>query len=248
MQAIEKIHRKLIEKMGNINNKSILDYGCGRGGLVRMLLDQQFAPRVIYAVDADGAMLRLMEESFADYIHRKKLVTKLCDDPRNLGDTKFDIVVCHNVLECIENKTAFIQSLFGLLNNGGILIISHHDFDSAIYNSFFRDLTRELIHKFADTCQSWQHYCDGQMGRKIPGILQQAGLDNFSFETWRIVETTFTEQDYGFLMANMIIESIGKNFASHDLQSWKKDLETKANNNEFCFAIDLVIADVTNLS
>ena len=86
------------------------------------------------------------------------------------------------------------------------------------------------------------------MGRKIPGILQQAGLDNFSFETWRIVETTFTEQDYGFLMANMIIESIGKNFASHDLQSWKKDLETKANNNEFCFAIDLVIADVTNLS
>jgi len=132
--------------------------------------------------------------------------------------------------------------LYKTLNENGVLIISHHDFDSAIYNSSYKDLTRQLIHFFSDEGESWQTICDGQIGRKIPGIFKRTDIENISFEAWRVVETTFEKEDYSYLMAKMILEVAKDKFDQVSLESWMKDLELKAQTNDFYFAIDIVIA------
>jgi ubiquinone/menaquinone biosynthesis C-methylase UbiE len=247
MKAIEVLHKKLIQSLGSIKDKTILDYGCGRGGIVKLLLEQSTPPAYIYAVDCDVSAIKNIEIVYADAITQCTLGTRVVSNPSELLDQaeqlhkKIDVILCHNVLECIENKERFIQDLYALLKPNGTLLISHHDFDSAVYNSDYRDLTRELVHYFSDTGEAWQTVCDGQIGRKMPGIFKRAGIENAAFETWRMVETTFNEDDYSHLMANMMLEVARKKFEQGLLDAWMKDLELKAENHDFYFAIDVVV-------
>ena len=99
-----------------------------------------------------------------------------------------------------------------------------------------------MIHHFADTQQPWQKHSDGQIGRKIPGLIKNSLCKNYTIETWRIVETEFKPRNYGYLMADMLCE-IGKNeFSPQELKLWREDLEKKDNQKEYYFAIDLVTA------
>ena len=226
MKSIETIHRKLIQNLGSLQDKSVLDYGCGKGGLIKLLL--QHTPQFIYAVDSDASAIKNIEEIYFEQIRQSQIGIQLVSDPSQLANKKFDKIICHNVLECLDNKENFVKDLYKNLTKNGILIVSHHDFDSAIYNSKYRDLTRNLVHFFSDKGESWQTLCDGQIGRKIPGIFKRAGIDNAEFETWRIVETSFKEDDYGYLMAKMIFAVAKDNFDQVDLDSWIHDFELKS--------------------
>jgi uncharacterized protein YehS (DUF1456 family) len=68
-----------------------------------------------------------------------------------------------------------------------IFLSSHSDFDAAIYRSDNQELTRQLIHHFADSKQGWQECSDGQVGRNIPGLIASSIFkNNDKFETWRV--------------------------------------------------------------
>lgn len=242
--SIEKIHQKLIDYFGTTKNLSILDYGCGTGGLTKILLQQKDRPSNIYSVDIDPKMIGKVNNSFTSEISQKTLKTDVINDPKDLSGKLFDGIFCHNVLELVNSKEEFVSDLYNLLTENGTLILSHMDFDSIIYNSSFKELTRKLVHNFADTKQEWMAFSDGQIGRKIPGIIKRSNIQNFSFETWRWTETAFDENDYGFIMANMLIESAGNSFNKDELIAWKKDLEKKAKSQDYFFAIDIDVAEI----
>ncbi len=179
--AIESIHNRLVSHFGSTENRSILDYGCGKGGLDRILLHQEKRPSHIYAVDSDPAMITAVNSSFPTEISKCILKTDIISDPSQITDYSCDGIFCHNVLELIVQKEQFVGNLYNLLNNKGVFILSHMDFDSMIYHSSYKELTRNLIHHFADTQQAWMKSADGQMGRKIPGILRRAQVHNFLY-------------------------------------------------------------------
>jgi len=70
MISIETIHKKLIQDLGSIQDKSILDYGCDRGGLIKLLLEQKDCPKFIYAVDVDANAIKNIEEIYGDKIEQ----------------------------------------------------------------------------------------------------------------------------------------------------------------------------------
>jgi len=241
MFAIETLHKKLIQNLGSLEGKTVLDYGCGRGGMIKLLLQQPTPPAYIYAVDCDASAIKTLNEIYADVIQQGKLGTAVISSPAEIVNQQFDAIVCHNVLECIANKECYVQELYALLRPHGTLVASHHDFDSAVYNSSYRDLTRALIHYFSDTGEAWQTICDGQVGRKMPGLFKRAGIEKSSFETWRMVETTFNAEDYSHLMANMMLEVARNNFDQASLDAWMNDLAQKVQAHDFYFAIDVVV-------
>ena len=163
--------------------------------------------------------------------------------PTSCKSMKFNKIICHNVLECIDNKLEFINQFDDLLSQDGIFLLSHHDFDSAIYNTGHKQLTRDLIHCFADTQQAWQEHSDGQMGRKIPGLINKSVFRNTATcETMRIVETEFQSGNYGYLMADMITSAIQDHFDHEKISTWRSNLEALHKSGEYFFAIDLVVA------
>lgn len=245
--GIEEIHKRLITYLGSTENLIILDYGCGTGGLIKALLDQTKHPKEIYAVDSDTATIEKVNNAFSKEISRGLIKTNVISDPKQLKGTTFDGIFCHNVLELIDDKEQFVVGLYNLLKPHGMLIISHMDFDSMIYNSTFKELTRKLIHNFADTKQAWMTSVDGQMGRKIPGIINHVHIAKSEFVTWRYIETTFRDKEYGFLMANLLLETASTNantFDTKELLAWKRDLEEKAKNNDYFFAVDIAVAKI----
>ncbi|MFC3908384.1 methyltransferase domain-containing protein [Legionella dresdenensis] len=238
--------QKLIDLLGNYEDKSILDYGCGDGDFIDILLKKNQKPNVIYAVDAEPKMIEKVNNRFKNLIDQQLVIPKLVSTPQELEHLKFDKIICHNVLECIDDKLTFINNFSKLLKSHSIFILSHHDFDSALYNSHFKNLTRQLVHHFSDTQQQWQKYSDGQMGRKIPGLLSQSIFNaHYHCETWRLFETKFIDDNYGFLMADMLMDAGKGHFPDSELHQWYQDLVKKHDSGEYYFAIDLVYAICT---
>ncbi|MBA2649989.1 MAG: methyltransferase domain-containing protein [Legionella sp.] len=234
---------KLIGQLGSIQHTNILDYGCGRGDFIELILMSNQKPKSIVAVDSSAEMISHIQQDFSQAITEHLVQTIVCSSPKALSGMKFDKILCHNVLECVDDKLSFINDFGGILADGGTLIISHHDFDSAIYNSAYKENTRALIHHFADAQQSWQTHCDGQMGRQIPGLIASSVFNTHAtIETWRIVEKEFQPGNYGFLMAEMITDIAKTTHDATTLKSWISDLEEKNKHQNYYFAIDLVVA------
>ena len=233
--------QKLIDLFDDFEGATILDYGCGNGDFIDLLLSKAQKPKVIFAIDSDQNMITNIQSNFTNEINQGIVIPKIATDPIELKEYRFDKIICHNVLECVQDKLAFINSFKTLLNKNAIFILSHHDFDSAIYNSFNKNLSRNLVHHFSDTQQGWQKYSDGQMGRKIPGLISHSVFREYAkCETWRLVETEFTAGTYGFLMADMVME-VGKGvFDASEMHEWYQDLSQKNKSGEYYFAIDLV--------
>lgn len=239
---------KLFELLGDCKEKRVLDYGCGWGDFITLLTTDRSIPKEIIAVDSSSDMLAIIKENHATFIDEKIVVPKLVSDPSILSGEKFDKIICHNVLECVNNKLEFINAFHALLNDHAVFILSHHDFDSIIYNNADKALSRNLVHHFSDTQQAWQEHVDGQMGRKIPGLMARSLFHgNVRCETWRIVETEFKEGKYGYQMAENIMEASKNNFNDADRNSWYQDLVSKDKSNDYYFAIDLVIAVYGNI-
>jgi len=235
MNKILSYKQRIIDLCFSLKDKIVMDYGCGKGDFINLLLENTEKPKIIYAIDSSLDMINHIKQNFSSTLVKPMV----CNDPKALTGLKFDRIICHNVLECIDNKLDFINRFSDILTPGGLAIISHYDFDSAIYNSSHKELTRDFVHQFSDTKQEWQNHSDGQIGRKIPGLIAASIFkDHAKIETWRLVEYDFQEGFYGFLMANMIKDVT----QSKDVDEWINDLEAKHKNKDYYFAIDMVVA------
>lgn len=234
--------QRLIDLLEDCGNATILDYGCGNGDFIELLLNANSKPKKILAVDSDEVMLLNVKRRFSANIDDGIVTTKLAQSPAELQG-KFDKVICHNVLECVDDKLDFINSFKTLITENSILVLSHHDFDSTIFNSAFKELSRNLVHYFSDTKQKWMKHSDGQIGRKIPGLINHSEFKEYAkHDTWRLVDTVFESGRYGYLMADMLME-VGKGkFGDADMRAWYDDLSQKNKLGEYYFAIDLVVS------
>ena len=112
------LKRIVWEQLGEFTGKKILDFGSGEG-----ITANHFAERnAVVAVEPSQEMLR---NRWADYEYKQIVgdVARLSD----LEDGSFDVVICHNVLEYLEEKEQVIKELCRLLKAGGLLSIVKHN-------------------------------------------------------------------------------------------------------------------------
>lgn len=115
----ERLLKKIIWKqLGDISGKYILDFGSGEG-----ITANHFAKdNTVIAVEPWDEML---QNRWADYEY-----TQIQDDVTVLSqfeDNTFDMVICHNVLEYIDDKASIIRELARVLKVGGTLSLAKHN-------------------------------------------------------------------------------------------------------------------------
>lgn len=245
MSNIPAYKKSLIDLFGDCEQATILDYGCGQGDFIELFIHADKKPKSILAVDSSANMITHIKNHFKSNIDEGSVLTKIIDNPADIVG-KFDKIICHNVLECVDNKVDFINAFKSMMTENSVFVLSHHDFDSAIYNSAFKDLSRNLVHCYSDTKQDWMKFSDGQVGRKIPGLINQSVFKrNSKIATWRLVDTIFEQDTYGYLMADMIMEIAKDRFDDAEVKAWHDDLIQKSQRGEYYFAIDLVVSVCT---
>lgn len=119
LPAWERLFKKIVWKqLGNLEGKKILDFGSGEG-----ITANHFAEKNdVTAIEPSEDML---SNAWKEYEY-----TQILGDVNALStfnDETFDIIICHNVLEYIDDKEAVVKALVRVLKKGGILSIAKHN-------------------------------------------------------------------------------------------------------------------------
>ena len=119
LPAWERLFKKIVWKqLGNIEGKKILDFGSGEG-----ITANHFAKKNnVTAIEPSEEMLT---NAWKDYEY-----TQIVGDVNALdtfNDDTFDVIICHNVLEYIDDKEAVVKALARVLKKDGILSIAKHN-------------------------------------------------------------------------------------------------------------------------
>lgn len=108
----------LFEQLKDIKGKRVLDFGSGFG-LVASHLSKD---NQVLAVEPNEEMVALRVQ---DYPYQQ-FVGSL-DQLTSLEDASFEVILCHNVLEYVENRKAVLEEFTRLLKPGGLLSIVKHN-------------------------------------------------------------------------------------------------------------------------
>ena len=125
----------------------VLDLGCGRGAALPHLIESVKDTGSVTAIDRDQNSLDFINTQFSEKLLTKILRTEKVDlghMPLPYLTDQFDRILCHNVIESIIDKPALLNECYRTLKPGGRLLLSHHDFDTATYNSNFKTLNRKI--------------------------------------------------------------------------------------------------------
>ena len=106
-----RLFYRLIWHNLNLKDKKILDFGSGFGVTANHLAKSN----IVTAVEPNNELLghRLCDNCYEQIIGS-------IDKLKEMGDSSFDVILCHNVLEYIENRAELIAEFHRLLKNDGI--------------------------------------------------------------------------------------------------------------------------------
>ena len=119
LPAWERLFKKIVWKqLGDIKDKYILDFGSGEG----ITADHYAEFNRVVAVEPWDEMLK---DVWTDHDYRQVVgdVNVLSE----FEDNSFDMIICHNVLEYIDDKESVVHELTRVLKPGGFISLVKHN-------------------------------------------------------------------------------------------------------------------------
>lgn len=108
------------------DNSTVLDIGCGYGFLANEIASRR-KNCFIHGIDMDSARVRVAKALVAG---KKNVEVTVGDVSRNvLGEKKFDVVICFDILHHIsrEAQESVLKDIHSILNGGGTLLLKEID-------------------------------------------------------------------------------------------------------------------------
>ena len=119
LPAWERLFKRIVwNQLGDVENKNILDFGSGEG-----ITSDHFAEfNRMVAVEPWEDMLK---DAWTDHVYRQVIgdIKALAE----FEDGSFDIIICHNVLEYIDDKASVVRELARVLKPGGFISLAKHN-------------------------------------------------------------------------------------------------------------------------
>ena len=221
----------IIDRLDMAAGQTIVDLGCGQGPALHALHERE--PSVLLvgfdvAAEAVAAVRAALPEVRAE-------VTDLNED-LPLDDGSVDRALCHNVLECLEDPAAAMNEAARVLRADGRAVWSHTDFDGIILSGPDRGLTRQVLHAYADHPPAWTAMADGQMGRRLVGLVRRSRLQLVDVA----VHLTTSSELEGDARARVdeITAALGRGIGSltgEDVRAWRRQVDVAQAEGSFLF-------------
>ena len=232
----EKVLKLLSLKTGE--RYDILDFGCGSGDLLGRVSKIVNDDSNLVGVDGMEKPVTSAQKLYSsiDFRHEKFV------DSFAFSDDSFDIVVSIDTLECIPNKAALLSEVARILRPNGKILFAHWDWDTQVYNSEHIKSIRKLTASFSDWKQDWMDDCDGQMGRRLWGLLEGSGMFKGSIECFTLLETQFHEGEYGFdRLQDLSCLVPTRKIDSSEYQMICNEMKTLAGSSKYFYSVNSYI-------
>lgn len=135
----EEVLDLLFSKGSLINNRSILDVGCGTGILFNYYLKHN--AKSITGIDISNNMLEIAKKQYPN-------IKLICDDIVNYNDiNRYDLIVIYNTLPHIIDFERLLVNLKNLIQINGKIIIAFgqsREKTNVIHKNIPRDISFEL--------------------------------------------------------------------------------------------------------
>src|SRR5918997_2605577 len=171
--ALPERHRRLASALPEPQPPLVADLGCGDGRTLVALRERFGSELELIGVERREPQL---DPSLAS---DPQVRVALADLNKRLPfeDATLGAAVCHNTLEALVSTESFLAEVARVLVPGGHFLLSHTDLDTVVFNSAELDLTRALVHAFADTQEEWMDSADGTIGRKLVSIARRSEFE-----------------------------------------------------------------------
>jgi SAM-dependent methyltransferase len=230
-------HRRLAAALPEPALARIADLGCG-GGRTLAALRERLGP----GVELIGVERRQPElEPVLVGDPELTIVVADLNKPLPFEDASIGAAVCHNTLEALVSTDAFLAEVARVLAPGGHFLLGHTDNDTMVFTSSELDLTRRLVHAYADTQEEWMDSADGTIGRKLPALVRRLPLEHVDTFAWVEIDTDLADGEAADLAIRGITAAVRRD-QHHDLASqleaWIDDLRVRAARSEFLFSVN----------
>ena len=108
----------LFDQLKDIKDKRVLDFGSGFGLVANHLAKEN----QVLAVEPNQEMVALRSHD-----HPYQQCVGSLDQLASLEDASFEVILCHNVLEYVEDRKVILKEFTRLLKTGGLLSIVKHN-------------------------------------------------------------------------------------------------------------------------
>ena len=127
----------LFEQLKDIKGKRVLDFGSGFGLVANHLAKEN----QVLAVEPNQEMVALRVQN-----HPYEQLVGSLDQLASLEDASFDVILCHNVLEYVEDRKLVLEEFTRLLKLGGMLsIVKHNEVGRVLQTVVFENDTRKAL-------------------------------------------------------------------------------------------------------
>ncbi len=215
----------------------VADLGCGTGRTVRQLLAAVHPPATVHAVDHSSDL-------DDDLLHDPRVVSRVADldDVLPFDDASIDRVVSMNVAENLLDPAAFLRECRRVLTPGGIAVVGHTDFDTALFTSDDDRLTRMLVDRFVGVVPSWQSRADGFMGRKLLQLAVDAPFELVDVHSWADPHRRFDEGSLAWKIAmGMLASAADDDELAARAAQWVGSVRRLADEGRFLFTVTDVV-------
>lgn len=170
-ELLDPLHRTFLEKLGLRPGWRCLEIGCGNGSVSRWLASKVAPNGHVVATDLD---LRYVGDLRAPNLKVQQL--DILKDRVEAG--AYDLVTARAVLHHVKSPKKALQHMSAFLKPGGVLLSIEPDFLPATAAS------PEALRAFWQAWLQWSESAgvDYFVGRKMPGLLSAAGLNNVGAE------------------------------------------------------------------
>ena len=135
-------------------------------------------------------------------------------------DEQFDVAVCTQVYEYVEDIAAALAEARRVLRTGGRLLVLDTDWDSIVWHSGDRERMERVL-------EAWnEHLADPYLPRRLPGLLRAAGLELTDSAIIPILNVGADRDTYSAGMSGVVAAYVaGRGGISEaDAIAWEQDL------------------------
>jgi SAM-dependent methyltransferase len=212
------------------------DLGCGHGRTVRALLAHE--PAVVHALDH-------VSDLDDDLLEDPRVRSRIADLDQRLpwDDATMDRVVSLNTAEHLADPVAHLVEVHRVLRPGGLVVLAHSDWDTALFTSTDDALTRQLVDRFVAVVPTSVERADGFMGRKLLALGDASGSRGASFDVvamdaWADPHRRFDDGSLAWKVAMGMLAAARDDAAlAARAAGWAQGLRRLADAGQFLFTV-----------